>query len=150
MRSEEGAVAAEAAIVMSAFLVLMFGMIEFAQVFWTWNAMMLAIEEGGRYAMVYNATAYPSGPPPSSCSATPATLANCAVAKANAVLAAYPSPVTVSCPAASNTVCVSCTVGCTGTPATMTLQGTFTLNLIPSGLLPYSPSVTSSVTVPLN
>jgi len=143
MRSEEGAVAVEAAIAISGFLILIFGMIEFAQVFWTWNTMMLAIEEGGRYAMVYNAATYPNGPPAASCSASPATLANCAVAKANAVLAAYPSP----------SVTVSCTVGC-GTsppPTTMTLQGTFTFNLIPSGLLAYGPiTLTRTATVPLD
>ena len=69
--AEEGATAVETAIVLSAFLVLLFGIIEFGQIFWTWNTMLLAIEEGGRYAMVYNASTYPGGPPASSCSATP-------------------------------------------------------------------------------
>ena len=138
--SEDGAVAVEAAIVMSAFLVLILGLIEFAQVFWIWNTMMLALEEGGRYAMVYN-----QGPPAWSCNITGLPLANCAVARANAVSAAYLAP----------SVVVTCTAGpsnCTTvTNTTMTLQGQFTFNFIPSGLLPYGPiTLTSTVTVPLD
>src|ERR1700757_3418083 len=98
--SEEGAAAAETAIILSAFTLVIFGIVQFALVFWTWNTMMLGLEEGGRYAMVYNPTTYPNGPPAASCSATPATLANCAVAQANATLSSYPSlSVTVSCTA---------------------------------------------------
>ena len=109
-KSEEAATAVEAALVISAFMLLVFGLVQFAEIFWTWNTMMLALEEGGRYAMIYNPTNYPNFPnaPPAavSCSATPATLANCAVAKANATLTTYPSL----------SVTVSCIGGCTGTP----------------------------------
>jgi Flp pilus assembly protein TadG len=137
--SEEGAAAAEAAIILSAFVLLIFGIVQFALVFWTWNTMMLGLEEGGRYAMVYNPTTYPSGPPAPPCSATPATLANCAVAQANTVLSAYPSL----------SVTVSCTAGCSGT-GPMTLQGTFTYNFLGSSSLPGSITVTKQVTVPLS
>jgi Flp pilus assembly protein TadG len=140
-RSEEGASAVEAAVVIFAFVLLIFGLVQFAEIFWTWNTMMLGIEEGGRYAMVYNATNYPSGPPASSCSVASPTLANCAVARANAMLATYPSL----------SVTVSCTARCTGTPATMTLQGTFTFNFVAPNLLPYGPiTMTRQLTVPLS
>ena len=144
-RSQEGATAVEAVLVISGFMLLVFGLVQFAEIFWTWNTMMLAIEEGGRYAMIYNPTNYPNFPnaPPAavSCSATPATLANCAVAQANATLATYPSL----------SVAVSCTAGCTGTPATMTLQGTFTFSFVSPQLLPYGPiTITRELTVPLS
>ena len=140
-RSEEGATAVEAALVILVFTILIFGLVQFAEIFWTWNTMILALGEGARYAMVYNPTNFPSGPPASSCSVATPTLANCAVAQATAALATYPSL----------TVTVSCTAGCTGTPATMTLQGTFTFNFVAPQLLPYGPiTMTQQLTVPLS
>jgi pilus assembly protein Flp/PilA len=53
-RSDEGATAVEAAFVILAFVLLIFGLVQFAEIFWTWNTMILALGEGGRYAMVYN------------------------------------------------------------------------------------------------
>jgi Flp pilus assembly protein TadG len=53
-RAEEGATAVELVVVMSAALVLIFGMIEFALAYWTMHSLQLATDEGGRYAMVYN------------------------------------------------------------------------------------------------
>ena len=133
---EEGATAVETAIILSAFAVLVFGLVEFAQIFWTWNTMLLALEEGGRYAIMYNPTAYPDGPPAATCSVTPLTLANCAVDRAKRVRSAYLSP----------NVHVSSVI----TPTTMTIQGTLTYDFVVSGLLPYGPiTMTQSVTVPL-
>jgi len=140
-RSDEGAVAVEAAFVITAFVLLIFGLFQFAEIFWAWNTMILALGEGGRYAMVYNPINFPSGPPASSCTLASPTLANCAVAQANAALATYPSL----------TVSVSCTAGCTGTPTTITLQGTFTFNFFVPQLLPYGPiTMTQQLTVPLS
>jgi Flp pilus assembly protein TadG len=139
--ADEGATAVEAAFVILAFVLLIFGLVQFAEIFWTWNTMILALGEGGRYAMVYNPTNFPNGPPASSCSIASPTLANCAVAQANAALTTYPSL----------SVTVSCTAGCTGTPATMTLQGTFTFDFVVPQLLPYGPiTMTQQLTVPLS
>jgi Flp pilus assembly protein TadG len=142
--SEEGAATAEAAIILSAFTLLIFGLVQFALVFWTWNTMMLGLEEGGRYAMVYNG--YPgtitSGPTANNPPGCADTLANCAVARANSTLSSYPSLI----------VTVSCTAGpasCTSVSTAMTLQGTFTYNFLGSGSLPGSITVTKQVTVPL-
>lgn len=142
-RSEDGATAVEAAIILTAFMLLIFGMVQFAQIFWTWNTMLLAIEEGGRYGMIYNPTNFPNGPP--GCAANRATLSNCAVAQANTVLAAFPSPnVAVSCYAGPS----NCT---TVTATTMTLQGKFTVNFVTPVLLPFGPiTLTSQYTVPLS
>ena len=58
LRSEEGATAVEAAIVLSTFLVITLGLVQFAMAYWNYSTMLLAVDEGGRYAMVYN-----QGPP---------------------------------------------------------------------------------------
>jgi hypothetical protein len=122
-------------------VLLMVGSMEFGRAFWTWNTMVLAIQEGGRYAMVYNQATFPSGPPAASCpSAATVTLSNCAVARANEYLSAYGTP----------SVTVSCASGCTGSPTSMTISATYAFNFILPALLPYGPiTLTSQVTVPL-
>src|SRR5260370_12865483 len=118
---EKGATAVETALVISTLLLLIFGAIEFGQAFWTYNTMVLAIEEAGRYAIVFNPGNYPSGPPSASCPGVPTvTLGNCTVARANSVLSAY----------AVSGARVACTAGCTGTPTTMTIQGASALNFL--------------------
>jgi hypothetical protein len=39
---------------MSVLLLLIVGSVEFGRAFWTYNTMLLAVEEAGRYAMTYN------------------------------------------------------------------------------------------------
>jgi Flp pilus assembly protein TadG len=56
-RPDEGATTVEAAIVFSALLAVIFGIIEFGTAIWQWNTMMLAVQDVGRYAMINNATA---------------------------------------------------------------------------------------------
>jgi Flp pilus assembly protein TadG len=77
-KGEAGSVVVELAVTLSAMLLLIFGAIQFALVFWNWHTMLLAVEEAGRYAMLYNSTTFPNGPP--DCADT---LANCAVAWAD-------------------------------------------------------------------
>jgi Flp pilus assembly protein TadG len=74
---EEGSVAVDAAITLSALLILLLGSVQFGLTYFAWNTMLLAAEEAGRYAMLYSDTA--TYPTPPGCTATPATLANCAV-----------------------------------------------------------------------
>ena len=52
--SEDGSATVEAGVTISALLLLIVGTVEFGQALWTSNTMLLAIEEAGRYAMVYN------------------------------------------------------------------------------------------------
>lgn len=82
-RAEDGAVGVEAAVTMLVLMFLIVGTVQFGLVFWNWNTMLLAVEEAGRYAMLYNPTNYPSGPPGSSCSVGSPTLATCAQAWGN-------------------------------------------------------------------
>jgi hypothetical protein len=77
LRGEEGgAVAVDAAIILSALLILLFGCVQFGLAYFAWNTMLLAAEEAGRYAMLYHD--YPTNPP--GCSGT---LDSCAVTWAN-------------------------------------------------------------------
>jgi hypothetical protein len=75
-REEQGAVSVEAAVTVSALLFLVLGAIQIGLLYFTWNTMLLAAEEAGRYAMLYHR--YPNNPP--GCADT---LANCAVLWAN-------------------------------------------------------------------
>jgi Flp pilus assembly protein TadG len=138
--ADDGTTAVEAGVVISVLVLLMVGSMEFGRALWTYNTMTLAVQEGGRYAMVYNATSFPSGPPAASCpSAATVTLANCAVARASEYLSAYGTP----------SVGVSASVDGSTAP-NMTISATYTFNFILSGLLPYGPiNLTSQVTVPL-
>jgi len=122
-------VALEAALTILPLMLLILGSIQFGLVLWTWNAMLLAVEEAGRYAMLYNPTTYPNGPPAANCSAATATLANCAAAWGNQNW--------------DNIFTVSCTSGCIGAPPTMTFTATYTFTFI------NSISLSRSIQVPL-
>ena len=143
-RAEEGSVAVEAGITISVLLLLIVGSVEFGRAFWTYNTMLLAVEEAGRYAMVHNQR------PPSGCSAqsqasqcptlsnTP--LANCSAAQAQLILSAYQAP----------SISVSVNEDTTSSPATMTICASYSFDFLAPQLLPYGPlDLTSQVTVPL-
>jgi TadE-like protein len=151
LRSEEGATAVEAAIVLSTFLVITLGLVEFAIAYWNYSTMLLAVDEGGRYAMVYN-----QGPPapcgaqsqaPGCPSISGGALENCAVARARTVLTNYQ---------ASNTVKVSANrvAGSAGPPPLpdiMNICASYSFSFIAPALLPFGPiALKSQVTVPLD
>jgi Flp pilus assembly protein TadG len=61
---DEGAVAVETAIILSALVLLLLGIIEFTVAFYQFNTMLLAVSQAGRYVMLsYAATT----PPPTAC-----------------------------------------------------------------------------------
>ena len=141
-RSEEGATAVEAAIILSTFLLLTLGLAQFAMAYWNYSTMLLAVDEAGRYAMVYN-----QGPPTTCGAQTQATscpsigtstaLANCTAAQAQTVLTNYGAPSTVAVSVSTNA-------------ATMTICGSYSFNFIAPSFLPYGPiSLKRQVTVPL-
>jgi Flp pilus assembly protein TadG len=135
---ERGGVAIEAAFLVPVLLLLMIGTVEFGRAFWTYHRMLLAVEEAGRYAMIYAAS-------PSLLSATTCpgvasvTLANCTVARANIYLTS------------NGTTGVSVTSNQdTATPPNLTIAATFAFNFLFPALLPYGPiNLTSQVKVPL-
>ena len=136
---EEGSAAIEAAIVLPVLLLFMIGSVEFGRALWTYHTMLLAVEEAGRYAMVYAAS--PSLLTSASCpgSAT-VTLPACAQAKANAVLAGYDGATGVTVPLPTED---------TSTPKNLTITATYTFNFVTPILLPFGPiTLTSQVVVP--
>lgn len=142
--AEEGTAAVEAGVIMSVLLLLIVGSVEFGRALWTYNTMLLAVEEAGRYAMVYN------NGPPGTCSAqsqasqcptlsnTP--LANCSAERVQQVMSAYQAP----------NIGVSVRENTTVSPATMTICASYSFDFLTPRLLPYGPlNLTSQVTVPL-
>ena len=141
---EEGAAAAEAGLIMSVLLLLVVGSVEFGRAFWTYNTMLLAVEEAGRYAMTYNHGVASTCKPQSQASYCPTLsntpLADCAAARAQQVLSAYQAP----------NIGVSVREDITSFPTTVTVCASYSLDFIAPRLLPYGPlNLTSKVTVPL-
>jgi Flp pilus assembly protein TadG len=144
LRSEEGATAVEAAIVLSTFLVITLGLIQFAMGYWNYSTMLLAVDEAGRYAMVYN-----QGPPaacgaqtqaPGCPSLTAGALENCTAARAQTVLTNYQAPNTVK-------------VSARHPPElnTMIICSSYSFSFIAPTLLPFGPiALIRQVTVPLD
>jgi hypothetical protein len=145
--SEQGATAVETAIVFTALMLLIFGILQFAQILWAWNTIGLAVEEGGRYAMI-NSTQNPNAgacpvpnPPPPGCTSYSFPV-DCVPDQISRFLSSYPSP-------ASSPSAFTVSLSCSG--STLTIQGTFTFNFIGSTLFPYGPiTLTSQYTVPLS
>jgi Flp pilus assembly protein TadG len=142
--AEAGTVAVEAAVIMSALLVGVIGSVETARALWTYNTMLIAVEQAGRYAMTYNHR------PPAICmtqtqaSQCPALsntpLANCSAWYARQMLAVYRAPA----------IAVSVAVDTTTSPATITICASHSFDFIAPQLLPYGPlDLISSVTVPM-
>lgn len=122
--AEEGATAAEMALVVLAALILIFGSVEFALAFWSMNQLQLAVEETGRWLMVNN-------------SATPA--------QAEARMQYY-------LPGSSTTGCTSPSAGqlcvnATQSSGTMTLTASYGFNVIGIG---GHFTLASQATVPLD
>jgi Flp pilus assembly protein TadG len=143
-RAEDGAAAAEAALIMTVLLLLVAGSIEFAQALWTNNTMLLAVEEAGRYAMVHNRAS------PVTCGAqkqasncpglSETPLANCTAWWAQQVLSAYQAP----------NVGVSVSEDTISTPNKITVCASYSFNFLAPQLLPYDfLDLTARVTVPL-
>jgi Flp pilus assembly protein TadG len=141
---EEGTAAVEAGVIMSVLLLLIVGSVEFGRVLWTYNTMLLAVEEAGRYAMVYN-----QGPPvtcgaqsqaPQCPTLSNTPLANCSAVRAQQVLSAYQAP----------NMYVSVKEDTTSSPATITICASYSVDFVAPQLLPYGPlNLTRQVTVPL-
>ena len=127
---EEGATAVEGALIISVFIFLIYGIIEFGITLWNWNTMVLAVGDAGRYAMVK----YASG---SSCDTT------CAVNQMQATLATAPGTVSTTCTTpVADQICLSAST----TPSTMTLTAAYGFKII--GLSP-TYTLTSAATFPL-
>ena len=134
---EEGSAAIEAAIVLPVLLLAVIGSVEFGRALWTYHTMLLAVEEAGRYTMIYGES--PSLLTTASCpGAASVTLKNCALAKAQAYLAAY----------GGNGVSVTWSPDAS-IPPNATITATYSFNFIDPILLPFGPiTLSSQVIVP--
>ena len=143
--AEEGAAAVEVSVIIGVLLLVILCSIELARVLWTYNTMLLAVQEAGRFAMTYNhgrSSPCPTQNQAQHCpkqSDTP--LANCSALRARQFLSAYQAAnVDVSVeedPAsfpARVTICASTSFGFTAP------------QLLPIGTL----DLISQVTVPLS
>jgi Flp pilus assembly protein TadG len=134
----------EAGLIMSVLLLLVFGSVELGRTFWTYNTMLLAVEEAGRYAMTYNHGAAVACKPQSQTSYCPilsnTPLADCAASRAQQVLSAYQAP----------NIGISVSEDTASVPATITVCASYSFSFIAPQLLPGGPlHLTSQVTVPL-
>jgi hypothetical protein len=142
--AEAGTAAVEAALIMSALLLAVVGAVETARVLWTYNTMLIAVEQAGRYAMMYNhrppAVCLPQTQAPRCPALSNTPLANCSAWYAEQALAAYRAPA----------IGVSVAVDTATSPATITICASHSFDFIAPLLLRYGPlDLVSSVTVPI-
>jgi Flp pilus assembly protein TadG len=137
--SEDGATAAEAALVLSIFVGVVLTIIDFAQAFFIWNTLQLVVGQASRYVTVQT-----SIPPPGSASAQCPPIGSATSCAISALTTLLPgaSPSCVGTPTPGQ-YCVSAT--CTGTTCSLSalygfkFLGTYTLGgqiTVPIGLLP--------------
>jgi Flp pilus assembly protein TadG len=142
--SEDGTATVEAGVTISVLLLLIVGTVEFGQALWTSNTMLLAVEEAGRYAMVYNQgptdTCGAQSQAPRCPTASNTPLANCSAARARRLFSAYQAP----------NIGVSVKEDSTSSPATITICASYSLDFVAPQLLPYGAlNLIRQVTVPL-
>jgi len=109
--SEDGATAVEAALVLPIFVVMLLGIVDFAQAFFIWNTLQLVVGQASRYVIVQ--TSIPAPPGSASANCPPAGSAvSCAISELTTLLpgastscTAAPTPgqycVSATCTAAS-------------------------------------------------
>jgi Flp pilus assembly protein TadG len=129
---------------MSVLSLVVIGSVEAARALWTYNTMLIAVEQAGRYAMVSNHRPSATCIAQTQASKCPVLsntpLANCSAWYAEQVLAAYRAPA----------IGVSVAVDTTTSPATITICASHSFAFIAPLVLPYGPlDLVSSVTVPM-
>ena len=146
--SEGGAAGVEAALVLPIFVVLLLGIVDFAQTFFIWNTLQLVVGQASRYVMVQ--TSIPNPPPGSvsaSCQPPAGSAASCAMSALATISAQTPGlpSASSSCTGAPTPgqYCVSAT--CTAASCSLSalygfkFVGTYTLSgqiTVPISLLP--------------
>ena len=139
-RNEDGATSVEVAISVGAFLLILLGVLEFAIDMWIWNSMTMAVQQGGRTAMVYYQT-----PTNQSTSCDDAW-----TGQVQTVVQSY-----LPGNSANYTLGHSCTAAASPVPALMTITASYTVGSMSmpgatgTGLIPGF-TLTTQATVPLN
>jgi Flp pilus assembly protein TadG len=138
-RDETGATSVEVSLVICVFLLMLLGIMEFAIDMWIWNSMTMAVQQGGRAAMVYYQTPTNRG----------TTCDNAWTNQVQSVVQSYlPGGVSISlshgCTTAASPVPALMTVTASYTIGSISVPGVTTAALIPGFTL------TTQATVPLN
>jgi len=139
-RDEQGATTVEVAIAVGAFLLILLGVLEFAIDMWIWNSMTMAVQQGGRTAMVYYQT-----PTNQSTSCDDAW-----TGQVQTVVQSY-----LPGSSANYTLGHTCTAAASPVPRLMTITASYTVGSMSvpgatgAGLIPGF-TLTTQATVPLN
>ena len=136
--SEDGATAVEAALVLPIFVVMLLGIVDFAQAFFVWNTLQLVVGQASRYVIVQ--TSIPN--PPGSKYCPPAgSAASCAISALTTLLPGASSSCTGSPTPGQYCVSASCTTTSCSLSALygFSFVGSYTLTgqiTVPISLLP--------------
>jgi Flp pilus assembly protein TadG len=139
-RDEQGATTVEVAIAVGAFLLILLGVLEFAIDMWIWNSMTMAVQQGGRKAMVYYQTPTNQG---TSCD-------DAWTGQVQTVVQSY-----LPGSSANYTLGHTCTAAASPVPALLTITASYTVGSMSvpgatgAGLIPGF-TLTTQATVPLN
>ena len=139
-RDEQGATTVEVAIAVGAFLLILLGVLEFAIDMWIWNSMTMAVQQGGRKAMVYYQTPTNQG---TSCD-------DAWTGQVQTVVQSY-----LPGSSANYTLGHTCTAAASPVPRLMTITASYTVGSMSvpgatgAGLIPGF-TLTTQATVPLN
>jgi Flp pilus assembly protein TadG len=139
-QDEQGATTVEVAIAVGAFLLILLGVLEFAIDMWIWNSMTMAVQQGGRKAMVYYQT-----PTNQSTSCEDAW-----TGQVQTVVQSY-----LPGNSANYTLGYTCTAAASPLPALLTITASYTVGSMSvpgatgAGLIPGF-TLTTQATVPLN
>ena len=142
-RDEAGTTTVEVVLAIGAFLLILLGVLEFAIDMWIWNSMTMAVQQGGRAAMVY-------------CQDPTHQSAACNIADpcGNAGLTSYVTSA-IQLPANVPAATLSCTAAASPVPALLTITASYTVGSMSvpgatgAGLIPGF-TLTTHATVPLN
>ena len=138
-RDEQGATTVEVAIAVGAFLLILLGVLEFAIDMWIWNSMTMAVQQGGRKAMVYYQTPTNQG---TSCD-------DAWTGQVQTVVQSY-----LPGSSANYTLGHTCTAAASPVPALLTITASYTVGSMSvpgatgAGLIPCF-TLTTQATVPL-
>jgi Flp pilus assembly protein TadG len=137
---EQGATTVEVALAVGAFLLILLGVLEFAIDMWIWNSMTMAVQQGGRKAMVYYQTPTNQG---TSCD-------DAWTGQVQTVVQSY-----LPGNSANYTLGHTCTAAASPVPALLTITASYTVGSMSvpgatgAGLIPGF-TLTTQATVPLN
>ena len=139
-RDEAGTTTVEVVLAIGAFLLILLGVLEFAIDMWIWNSMTMAVQQGGRKAMVYYQTPTNQG---TSCD-------DAWTGQVQTVVQSY-----LPGSSANYTLGHTCTAAASPVPALLTITASYTVGSMSvpgatgAGLIPGF-TLRTQATVPLN